>query len=237
MKSQHAAQEALIHVQLTEVLRYCMLLTGIRADNMPVAEEINTIFNFVRSQFGGHTIQEIKLAFDLAMSGKLDIQDTKCYENFSCEYIGRIMVSYRRWADQQIKPEIKKEKKELPEAQKPVDWSDDWEKIIKWAEEGSLYIYRISPAIFDWLVNKGELTVSSKEKWDMIEECREAYAVELKAALNTSPGGPKTKKQYALLIQDDDEWRQDKDLWIRVINMSKQEFVKRLAEKISKQKQ
>lgn len=86
---------------LKQVLRYAMLLSGLRSNNMPTDEEKFVLINFIRSNFGNQTPEEIRLAFDLAMAGKLNI-DAKCYENFSCEYFGRILKAYIDYARQEI---------------------------------------------------------------------------------------------------------------------------------------
>lgn len=67
---------------------------------MPSEEEKFVLLNFIRSNFGNQTPEEIKLAFEWAVSGKLNI-DAKCYENFSCEYFGRIMKAYIDYARQE----------------------------------------------------------------------------------------------------------------------------------------
>ena len=85
---------------LKQVLRYSMVLVGLRGNNMPTEEEKFVLLNFIRSNFGNQTLEEIKLAFELAVSGKLGI-DAKCYENFSCEYFGRIMKAYIDYARQE----------------------------------------------------------------------------------------------------------------------------------------
>lgn len=85
---------------LKQVLRYAMVLVGLRGNNMPTEEEKFVLLNFIRSNFGNQTPEEIKLAFELAVSGKLGI-DAKCYENFSCEYFGRIMKAYIDYARQE----------------------------------------------------------------------------------------------------------------------------------------
>ena len=77
-----------------------MVLVGLRGNNMPTEEEKFVLLNFIRSNFGNQTPEEIKLAFELAVSGKLGI-DAKCYENFSCEYFGRIMKAYIDYARQE----------------------------------------------------------------------------------------------------------------------------------------
>jgi hypothetical protein len=85
---------------IKQVLRYAMVLVGLRGNNMPSEEEKFVLLNFIRSNFGNQTPEEIKLAFEWAISGKLNI-DAKCYENFSCEYFGRIMKAYIDYARQE----------------------------------------------------------------------------------------------------------------------------------------
>ncbi len=100
---------------LKQVLRYAMVLVGLRGNNMPTEEEKFVLLNFIRSNFGNQTPEEIKLAFDWAVSGKLNV-DAKCYENFSCEYFGRIMKAYIDYARQETitVPQIEEVVKEIP---------------------------------------------------------------------------------------------------------------------------
>ena len=92
-----------------------MVLVGLRGNNMPTEEEKFVLLNFIRSNFGNQTPEEIKLAFELAVSGKFNI-DAKCYENFSCEYFGRIMKAYIDYARQETKTVVKQIEapKEIP---------------------------------------------------------------------------------------------------------------------------
>jgi hypothetical protein len=92
-----------------------MVLVGLRGNNMPTEEEKFVLLNFIRSNFGNQTPEEIKLAFDWAVSGKLNV-DAKCYENFSCEYFGRIMKAYIDYARQETitVPQIEEVAKEIP---------------------------------------------------------------------------------------------------------------------------
>ena len=92
-----------------------MVLVGLRGNNMPTEEEKFVLLNFIRSNFGNQTPEEIKLAFELAVSGKFEI-DAKCYENFSCEYFGRIMKAYIDYARQETITVVKEIEatKEIP---------------------------------------------------------------------------------------------------------------------------
>jgi hypothetical protein len=103
---------------IKQVLRYSMVLVGLRGNNMPTEEEKFVLLNFIRSNFGNVTPEEIKLAFEWAVSGKLGI-DAKCYENFSCEYFGRIIKAYIDFSRQETLTVVKEIEapKEIPSDQ------------------------------------------------------------------------------------------------------------------------
>ena len=96
---------------LKDVLRYAMVLVGLRGANMPTDEEKFVLLNFIRTNFGNQTPEEIRLAFEYAIAGKFET-DVKCYENFSCEYFGRIMNAYIEFMRQELKS-VKKEVEEV----------------------------------------------------------------------------------------------------------------------------
>lgn len=95
--------------ELKQVLRLAMLMVGLRGSNLPTDEEKFVLLAFIKSNYGNQTPEEIAIAFEMAVAGKLNT-DCKCYENFSCEYFGRIMNAYIEYARQETKnvkrPEI-----------------------------------------------------------------------------------------------------------------------------------
>ena len=102
---------------LKQALRYAMVLVGIKANNVPNDREKSVLLQFIVNNYGGHTPTEIRLAFDLAIAGELDVEDVKCYENFSPLYFASIMNAYRKWARPKH-GEIKPAEKELTPDQK-----------------------------------------------------------------------------------------------------------------------
>lgn len=88
--------------ELKTVLKYSMALVGLRAANLPTGVEKQLLLNFIQEHYGGHTAEEIKLAFEMAILRKLDV-DPVCYENFSIAYFAGIMEAYRSWAREQVK--------------------------------------------------------------------------------------------------------------------------------------
>lgn len=73
------------------------MLSGLSAQNMPSKIESSVIDEFVRQNYPDYTPDEIRYAFEKAMARRFDV-DAKCYGNFSCEYIGRILSAYEAWA-------------------------------------------------------------------------------------------------------------------------------------------
>lgn len=88
--------------QVKEQLRLVMLKIGIRAQNLPNDLEKLILYQHIVENFSGNKLDEIKLAFDMAIGGKLDIEEKEipCYENFSCLYFSKIMNAYRKWSAQ-----------------------------------------------------------------------------------------------------------------------------------------
>jgi hypothetical protein len=82
---------------IAEALRYAMVLIGLRADNWPAPAEKAVLISYIIRHYGGHTVAEIRLAFEMAIGGRFGV-DTNCYENFSVAYFASIMSVYRRWA-------------------------------------------------------------------------------------------------------------------------------------------
>lgn len=87
---------------IKQSLRYAFMLVGLRANNLPSEEEKAVLINFILKNYGGHTPEEIRLAFEMAVSGELGI-DPNCYENFSVLYFSKIMNAYREWACEEYK--------------------------------------------------------------------------------------------------------------------------------------
>lgn len=78
---------------------------GIRANNIPDDIEKQVLVDHIKKNYPNNTIDEIRLAFDMAINEELDINpdDVKHYENFSCMYFSRIMNAYVSWAAQEYK--------------------------------------------------------------------------------------------------------------------------------------
>lgn len=161
-------QHKLVNGDLEEVkesLRYAMVKIGLRAQNWPNEEEKTVLISHVLKGYGGHTAAEIRLAFDMALEGKLDVE-TNCYENFSCLYFSNIMSAYREWAKQ----EYEQLPQELPAIEYKEDMSD--RSMTEWfnakVREFELYpdtAPEYAPlGLYEWLDRKGRIDKTAKEK-------------------------------------------------------------------------
>lgn len=163
---------------IKKVLRYSMLLVGLRGNNLPTEEEKFVLTNFVRSNFGNQTPEEIKIAFEMAVAGKLQV-DAKCYENFSCEYFGRIMNGYLEFARQEIKnlPKPIEQVKEKPSDQElkkqAIDTANEYANQIRFCEKNDKKFTFIAGGLsilFDYLEQFKIPTISKEERLELWEK-------------------------------------------------------------------
>jgi len=104
--------------EIKQVLRYAMMKIGLRAGNWPSESETALIIQHVVFNYSSHTLDEIKIAFDMAIAGKLNA-DPNCFENFSCLYFSSIMNAYRLWAAEAYRQTVK------PKAEQKIYTAED----------------------------------------------------------------------------------------------------------------
>jgi len=111
--------------RIAETLKIIMLKLGIREANLPSNAEKMVLLDHIRANYSMHTLTEIKLAFDLAIAGKLECEADH-YENFSCLYFSKIMKAYREWSGRTYKELPQEKPKDIPA---PVEKITDQEMI------------------------------------------------------------------------------------------------------------
>ena len=88
-------------------------MIGLRPQHFPSPEEDLFIFNYLRINYGHKTLDELYLAFDLAIKGTTEV-DCKVYDQFSIEYLVRIMNAFRIYSNNLIKEMPQKKVESLP---------------------------------------------------------------------------------------------------------------------------
>ena len=165
---------------LKQVLRLVMVKVGLRAQNFPTDGEKQVLLEHIISQYGNHTPEEIKLAFDMAIIGKLDIDEKNvtCYENFSCLYFSTIMNAYRKWAREthsQLKKDFPKmiaEKTTLTDDEK-AEWICDWKVMTE------INIELIPLMFYEFLDEKKIINLTAEQKWKYIQKATQQVKTKL----------------------------------------------------------
>lgn len=81
--------------EIKKLIGYIFALIGLKTENLPSDFQKAVIINFMRSDLGNWTAEEVKQAFHLLAGKKLDM-DSKHYQNFSAIYLGEVMQAYQK---------------------------------------------------------------------------------------------------------------------------------------------
>lgn len=141
---------------LNSALRYCIVKVGIREISIPGELEFGILTDHIIQNYGNHTPDEIRLAFDMAISGRLNV-DPVCYENFSCLYFSSIMNAYREWAGK-VKDYI--DRGPQPNNEKQIGYKPHWGEQVEYfyqqARKGVFVSYLTYPVkLYDQMVEDG----------------------------------------------------------------------------------
>ena len=128
-------------------------MIGLREQNYPTKELELFLFHYIKSNYGHKSVNEIFLAFDLAIKGLLDIDDYKCYENFSPEYFNRIMNGYRIFKNKTIKEKVADPVKEISYR---LSQEDKMKELQEWENKDIEFDF-IPIYVYDWLLEFGKV--------------------------------------------------------------------------------
>jgi hypothetical protein len=108
-------------------LRYIFTLVGLKVENLPSELQKMVLMEFIESEFGWMTPEEMKLAFRMAVAGKLDVE-VNHFQNFSPVYFATIANAYREKRGAALTEYNSK----IHEMTTKPDPSDDEKKMIFW---------------------------------------------------------------------------------------------------------
>lgn len=78
---------------LRETLIYIFALIGLREPNLPSQAETIVLFCFIRKELNRFSLEEMRLAFELAAAGKLRTKIDH-FQNFNAVYISNVMSAF-----------------------------------------------------------------------------------------------------------------------------------------------
>lgn len=153
-------------------------LTGLRSQHYPTPLEDKIILSFIREEYSNKTLDELLLAFKLAIKGELDLEDVKVYDQFTCEYMARVMTAYRKWlkkVNAEVAPpviEIKSNVMETTQEEKLAD-------IAEWEAKTKIRLEYIPPYIFDYLKEVGKISITDEVRNGYMAKARDQIKTEL----------------------------------------------------------
>ena len=157
-------------VTLKENLAYIFTLLGFT--KYPDTQEMIVIEDFIRTSYPFFTVEEFRLAFKMAVQGKLDCS-TEHYEKFSPKFIGQVMAAYTKKA-----LEVRKMIKPIVNEIEPPKLSDD--DIVSFTKKEWLNSPRNdfnkvfnANKVFGILLKKGKLKFQEHEMLEIIRIVRE----------------------------------------------------------------
>jgi hypothetical protein len=182
-------------ITLRENLAYIFTLLGFK--NYPDKEEMIVIEDFIRTSYPLYTIEEFRLAFKMAVQGKLDCS-TEHYEKFSAKFIGQVMLAYTKKAN-----DVRKMAKPIVNEIEPPKLTD--EEIVsftqkEWIESAKNDFNNVFNAhrVFGILFKQGKLKLEPEEMLQIIRIVREDNAQRLGKMFG------KEYKEFKDRLKDDD---------------------------------
>lgn len=182
-------------ITLKENLAYIFTLLGFT--KYPDTQEMIVIEDFIRTSYPLFTVEEFRLAFKMAVQGKLDCS-TEHYEKFSPKFIGQVMSAYTKKAVQvrkMIKPIIK-------EIEPPKLSDDDIVSFTQkeWLESPKNDFNRVFNAnkVFAILLKQGKLKFEPDEMLQIIMMVREDNLIKMNKLVGLDA------KEFSKKLKDDD---------------------------------
>jgi len=170
----------------------------------------------------------------MAIAGKFEI-DAKCYENFSCEYVARIMDAYRDWSKNEVQHLPKIEQDSRLKLTESVDWAHVWKEAQIRAQNDDLDDYYIPTPVFDWLEKDKVIKLTASDKWGWIEKARNVYLMDLRNGEYPDLPIAETKDRIEwmtrgkVINKEQLTWKNNQAIMSILIVISKQMIVKHYA--------
>ena len=170
---------------LKQALRYVITLIGLKSENMPSESQKMVLLDFIQSELGYFTPEEVTIAFKLAASKKLNC-DVEHFQNFSAAYLGRIMDAYSNYkanAMREYKSQMMMEEPEVEITQEQKDMllyeflETFVVKKFEQYRDGGKLDGTISGfgAVFTSLENLGLIHISIEEKKQIYETAKKIH--------------------------------------------------------------
>ena len=136
------------------------MLIGLRQNNYPNDVETKIIRTYILTNYPIKTLDELYLAFDLAVKDKLEYE-LKVYDSFTIPMLNGVMTGYKKWL---YNESLKVQK---PVALPPIMQVTHEEKIKEcdeWEQKKDIKLSLIPLYLYDWFEAIGRIRLTSEEK-------------------------------------------------------------------------
>ena len=181
-------------VTLRENLAYIFTLIGLT--RLPDVTELEVIEDYIRTTYPFFTIQEMRIAFKMAVQGKFEC-NIEHYEKFSPKYISGIMNAYKSKANQvrkNIPPPPEQPVKELTEDEIVEFTKSEW---LSGKREDFNRVFN-ADKVFMILLKQKKLSFTQDQILETIKVVREDNLYRLNRM------HPKDAKEYMKQIKNED---------------------------------
>lgn len=146
--------------ELAGTLVKIYILIGLKKSCYPSEIENKMIVNYLLTHYAQKSMDELYLAFDLAVQHKLDYE-LKVYDSFTIPMIVGVMNGYKKWAYNEV------QKFHKPIALPPIVKVTHEEKIKEcdeWEQKKDIRLQFIPTYLYDWMVLVGRINLTDEEK-------------------------------------------------------------------------
>lgn len=157
---------------ISSSLRYAFVKIGIRQNQLPDTIEKSVLIDHIRRHYKMFCPDDIRMAFDLASSLKLDV-DPNPFGVFSCVYLSGILNAYLKWISAnpvKINYELNMEKKNTDVIM--GEWIDS---LIHDYKNNKLRLEFMPINVYDYLYTKKEISGT----WEELKQASEIRLKEL----------------------------------------------------------
>lgn len=165
--------------EIQDKLLSIFILVGLRMQHYPDKLHNQFLINYIRKEYAHKTLDELQLAFDLAIKQKLDIDDYKVYDNFSIEYLVRIMNGYRLWLIEENKKLVKMDDIEVDIVLTERDKLNDIETYLNRTDLNIRNLHYIPLYIYNYMVELKLINQSDKQKSIMYKRSLQLFEEKL----------------------------------------------------------
>ncbi len=158
--------------ELERVFFMIWQMIGLKEANYPGPEEASYLMNIVHKNYSQYTLEEIHLAFELAITREsLPFMGkgatVEHFQSFDFQYFSKIMFGFRRYKEHQLKPILAKQNK-LKEEKEITDFDflklNFVNKFQIYVNGGYPWNYGLDLLIFDKFVQYGKIKVPDEIK-------------------------------------------------------------------------